>query len=85
MRLCVIDRQGDSPGQFSIFGGDSMVYFEKKTHINACLTLDDYRDGAVCICRPNSVRFLLVGFVKERSQQNAQDELLVEILMLLFT
>jgi hypothetical protein len=65
----------------------SVVLREKKfiRGINVCLTLNDYRGAAVCICRPNSVRVLLVGFVKERSQQNTQDELLVEVWMLLFT
>jgi hypothetical protein len=61
------------------------VILRKEVHNNVCLTLNDYRDGDVCISRPNSVRVLLVCFVKERSQQNAQDELLVEIWMLLFT
>jgi hypothetical protein len=41
------------------------VILRKIVHFNACLTLNGYGDGALGICRPNSVRFLLVGFAEE--------------------
>jgi hypothetical protein len=57
----------------SIFwGGDSIGHYEKKeVHVNVCLILNGYRDTAVWIYRPNSVRFFgWVGrkakFAKER-------------------
>jgi len=31
MRICVTDIQRDSRGQFNIFGGDSIGYFEKES------------------------------------------------------
>lgn len=39
------------------------VILRKNFHFIACLNLNGYGGGALGICRPNSVRFLLVGFV----------------------
>jgi hypothetical protein len=42
----------------------------KNVRVNMRLILSGYQERAVCISRPNSVRFLLVGLDEERSLQN---------------
>jgi hypothetical protein len=39
--------QFDLGGKFKILGGDSVGHREKKFHINICLILTVYREGAV--------------------------------------
>ena len=55
---------------------------KKRVHMNMCLIWNGYRDRAVSIPRPNSVRFLFVGLDEERSYKrkvDIRDELLARI------
>jgi hypothetical protein len=55
---------------FNISGGDSVGHCEQnKDYVNMCLILNGYRNIAVSISRPNSVRFLFVGLDEEVSLQ----------------
>jgi hypothetical protein len=46
------------------------VMVRKEVHMSMCLILNGYKGRVVSICRPNSVRFLLVVSDGERSLQN---------------
>jgi hypothetical protein len=67
-----------------IVGNDSIGYSEKKKgRISMCLILNGYRDRAVCVSGPNSVRFFLCGWMKSevcKRKVETPDELLARIL-----
>ena len=50
-----------------VLGGDIIGHCEEKVHMTMCLILKGYRDRAVWISRPNSIRFLFVGLDERRS------------------
>jgi hypothetical protein len=61
--------QGDSAGKDNILVTDSIGSCEKEVYMKMCLILSAYRSIATKITGLNSVRFLCMRLVEERSLQ----------------
>ena len=58
-----MDIQGDSRGEVSILGGDSIDHWEN-VRMNVCIIRNGYRDSAILFYRPNCVRIFLWIWMK---------------------
>ena len=71
-----------SRGKVNVLRGDSIGHCEEKVHVNTCLILNAYRDRAVWISRPNSVRLCLWAWMTSKVYKrkvDTRDKLLARV------